>query len=296
MHIKKSLYTLALKIITFYFLVMYIGQQLFKFLSYGLLNELAKAIPDWQSAIQNIISLDYGRFIGRVGALIGTILVFSIYSRLIDGVSLKNSVLWPNNKLSYFLKGGSLGAFMVLLMIALVLLSHSIDLIPVSYWPSYLLPTIVLYVIGMICTAITEELVFRGYILENLLKKLNPNIAIILSAVPFGLLHIYSTGSYLYGLQAILFGLLAGYAYVWTRNLYFAIGIHFAWNCIESVIFSQYLFTVNVSNALLAGAKNITPDREGLLSLPALIIGFLIMMFYKRKLNECSVDLPANNQ
>jgi membrane protease YdiL (CAAX protease family) len=276
---------LFIKVIVFYYLAMDIGEQLFRYISYLSLNWLSALQPNWQPVIQNILELDYGRFVGRIGAFIGTILVFSIYSWLVDGIKLKNSLLWSvKEKFSYFIKGSALGSTMVLIMIALVLVTGAIHLSPQTYWSSYLLPVILLYIISMLLTAASEELIFRGYILDNLLKKLNPHLAVMLTALPFGLLHLYFTGSFLYAIQATLFGIVAGYAYVWSRNLYFCIGMHFAWNCIESIVFSQDLFMLKVNNVLLAGAKNITPDREGLLSLPGLMIGFAVLYTCRRML------------
>ena len=110
---------------------------------------------------------------------------------------------------------------------------------------------------------------------------MNPYCAIFLTAIIFGAWHLaYSP---LYAALAFLFGLISGYGFLWTKNLYFCVGLHFGWNFIESIVYSQSLFHIIVRNKFLAGAKNITPDREGILSLPALIIGFLILWGIRKR-------------
>lgn len=53
----------------------------------------------------------------------------------------------------------------------------------------------------------------------------------------FGLAHLFNPGANLWSSVAIAIeaGVLLGAAFLWRRNLWFAIGLHTAWNAIEGL-------------------------------------------------------------
>jgi uncharacterized protein len=87
--------------------------------------------------------------------------------------------------------------------------------------------------------AIFEEILIRGIIFRIMEEKLGSYIALAISALLFGALHLPNEGSTLVsGLCiAVEAGLLLGAAFIYTRNLWFPIAIHFAWNFMQSGIF-----------------------------------------------------------
>ena len=83
----------------------------------------------------------------------------------------------------------------------------------------------------MILVAISEEAVFRGYILHNLLQSMNKWVALGISSLLFALFHSGNPGiTVLAILNIFLSGLVLGLNYVYTGNLWFAILFHFSWN------------------------------------------------------------------
>lgn len=92
--------------------------------------------------------------------------------------------------------------------------------------------TVNLIVIALI-PALTEELFFRG-LLQNLMHKWvkNIDIAIILTAIFFSAVHL----QFLSFLPRVLLGVLLGYFYFWTKNLWVSIYFHFLNNSL-AVIF-----------------------------------------------------------
>ena len=83
----------------------------------------------------------------------------------------------------------------------------------------------------MIIIAVAEELVFRGYILGNLMESMNRWVALVLSAVIFSLFHGNNPAIDIIPLANLfLGGLLLGINYIYTRNLWFGIFFHFTWN------------------------------------------------------------------
>jgi hypothetical protein len=87
-----------------------------------------------------------------------------------------------------------------------------------------------------------EELLFRGFGFQILLRALGDWPAILPVGVVFALLHAGNPNSTGLGLANTAgFGILFGYAFVRSRDLWLPIGLHFGWN------FTLPLFGVNVS-------------------------------------------------
>lgn len=98
--------------------------------------------------------------------------------------------------------------------------------------------------------AFCEEILFRGYILGNLLKKLNRFWALTISSVLFGLLHAFNPNvEILPILNIILAGYLLGSVYIFTKNLWFAIVLHFLWNFTQGPILG-YKVSGNLTNSI----------------------------------------------
>lgn len=86
--------------------------------------------------------------------------------------------------------------------------------------------------------AVTEELVFRGYVLGRLLRtRMNKFLALFLSAVSFACLHLMNPNvAFLPMLNLILAGMLLGTTYIYTRNLWFPISLHLFWNWLQGPV------------------------------------------------------------
>ena len=101
---------------------------------------------------------------------------------------------------------------------------------------------------------IIEEICFRGLVLGGLLKtRCRPWLAIIISAVAFGLLH----GFWASFVSATLFGILVGWLYWRTGSIIPGIIIHVTNNSLTGIDFSNqtstlYLILLVISFVLLA--------------------------------------------
>jgi membrane protease YdiL (CAAX protease family) len=110
--------------------------------------------------------------------------------------------------------------------------------------------------------AFVEEILFRGVIFRISEEKLGTWVAPAISALLFALLHLTSphataTSVIVVGLEG---GVLLSAAYVLTRRLWLAIGIHFAWDFAQDYVFGLTnggLLRGNLSGpALLSGGSN----------------------------------------
>ena len=94
--------------------------------------------------------------------------------------------------------------------------------------------------LGIMCgVAVTEELLFRGVLFRLLEKGTGTAVALTVSGLLFGALHLVNPGATLWGALAIAAeaGVLLGAAYTASRRLWLPIGLHLGWNFAESGLF-----------------------------------------------------------
>ncbi len=91
-----------------------------------------------------------------------------------------------------------------------------------------------------IASGLFEELIFRGILLRLIEALAGTWIALGLTSAFFGLAHLANPGATWFAAFAIAVeaGLLLGAAYLLTRRLWLAIGIHAAWNFTQGWVFS----------------------------------------------------------
>lgn len=120
----------------------------------------------------------------------------------------------------------------------------------------------------MVLIAITEEAVFRAYILNNLLDSFNKWVALGLSAAMFTLAHASNPGiSFLPVVNLLLAGLLLGINFIYTRNIWFAVFFHFIWNFIQGPVLGYTVSGLPLQGILqpeLKGASWVTGGAFGL--------------------------------
>jgi len=141
-----------------------------------------------------------------------------------------------------------LGAALQSLTILIMYLKGSFEIISVNSF-LFIIPGLTM----AFSSAIFEEILMRGIFFRIIEEKLGSYIALIISALLFGLLHLSNPNSSLLlalGL-AIQAGLLLASAYIFTRSLWFPIAIHFAWNFTQSGIFGAKVSGNTISKTLL---------------------------------------------
>lgn len=89
-------------------------------------------------------------------------------------------------------------------------------------------------------SGVGEELLFRGVILRQMEKMVGTWGALAFTSAFFGIAHLGNEGATWFAALAIALeaGLLLGAAYLLTRRLWLAIGIHSGWNFTQGWIFS----------------------------------------------------------
>ncbi|OXM67294.1 CPBP family intramembrane glutamic endopeptidase [Amycolatopsis vastitatis] len=110
----------------------------------------------------------------------------------------------------------------------------------------------------MAAAAVTEELLFRGVLFRIVEERTGTGIALALTGVLFGLVHLFNADATLWGAIAIAIeagGLLTA-AYVATRKLWLPIGLHFGWNFALAGIFGTEVSGNGTPQGLLDAATS----------------------------------------
>jgi len=94
--------------------------------------------------------------------------------------------------------------------------------------------------------AAVEELAFRGYAFQRLIDAVGTPMALVASAVLFGLVHLWNPGATLFStLNTVLAGLLLAIPYIRTRSMWMQIGLHWSWNLTMATIVSLPVSGIN---------------------------------------------------
>lgn len=136
------------------------------------------------------------------------------------------------------------------------------------------------FLLLVIAAPILEELLFRGIILDGLLKKYSPLAAILISSLLFGLAHL-NPWSFINGL---FIGIFSGWVYYKTRSVLPSIIIHASAN-LSGFLFKYFVDVNALMNDSLVkiygGVTNLILSIVGSIIIVSICIYFLIKEFNK---------------
>ena len=136
----------------------------------------------------------------------------------------------------------------------------------------------------------SEELVFRGYILQNMKEGMGIKLAVIISCILYGVMHMANPGStILSGTLIALIGFLRIYGWLSTGQLWLSMGMHAGWDFIQGPILgltvsgmkTESLMVSNIYGAEWLTGGSFGPEA-GILVLPFLALGLIVMFLYTR--------------
>lgn len=125
-----------------------------------------------------------------------------------------------------------------------------------------------------IVPALVEELFFRGC-LQRILTSLynNVHVGIIITAIIFSFIHFQFYGF----LPRMILGILFGYLFVWTNNLWYSIFAHFINNGLQ--VLMVYLYQQKLTNMNIE--DNTAPSMLITLACTGLLF-YVLSIFYKK--------------
>jgi len=237
---------------------------------------------------------------GLVSALFANWLALRIYeNRHLPDLGL----MWNRASGENLLFGAVGGAAAGCLVLGLPLAARAAHMVPTPADYSGA-GTIVFVTLVLAAGAVGEELFFRGYGFQILLSALGPYATIVPVGVVFALLHGANPNANWFGLANTAgFGILFGYAYLRSRDLWLPIGLHFGWN------FTLPMFGVNLSGLRIkvtgyemswtageiwsGGAYG--PEASVLTSVVLLALGYYLWWAPIRRQSSVLTDPPAGS-
>lgn len=144
--------------------------------------------------------------------------------------------------------------------------------------------------IGCLAVALFEESLFRGYILQKLLKRFNVIKSIIISSLIFGSLHLFAYSSNYYfwiGLiNASIVGMLLSFIVIKTKSLMMAVGFHLTWNLTQHILFldNNVSISFKIQEGLLSGTYKV-PEGGLAVSIALLVISIYIFIKFRQEKN-----------
>ncbi|MEJ7827225.1 MAG: type II CAAX endopeptidase family protein [Segetibacter sp.] len=205
---------------------------------------------------------DFRNLIKGIIASIAVIIAYNLFYRKIENREVTEiSVKGIAKNLTL---GIIIGVTLQCLTVLVIYLDNGFKVLSINPVSFIIIPLTVAFTV-----AIFEEILIRGILFRIIEEKLGSYIALIISTIIFGSLHLINSNSSLISATcvAIEAGHLLGAAYIYTRNLWFPIAIHFAWNFMQSGILGAITSGNEKTNSLLTtqitGVKIITGGEFG---------------------------------
>ncbi|MGY8945944.1 MAG: CPBP family intramembrane glutamic endopeptidase [Flavobacteriales bacterium] len=218
--------------------------------------------------------------------LVIVIIMIWLFMKFIDKQPLIEIGFQTQGRLKEINYGILFGLF--IMAFAFVFLSTIGEIVFLSYSLDF--NQILLSIALFIGVSFFEEIIFRGYMLKNLLESFNPTVALLISSLFFSLIHASNLNVTLLGLCNIfLAGIFLGVSYVFTKNLWFPIALHFSWNFFQAMFgfkvsgldsYSIIEFMIPYNNMINGGEFGF---ESSILSIIVLFIGTIIIWNYFKK-------------
>ncbi|PHN93297.1 CPBP family intramembrane metalloprotease [Maribacter sp. 6B07] len=220
-------------------------------------------------------------------SFLGTLLLVWIFMKYMDKQNFMDVGLQIKNRKNDIIIGTLLG--LVIMGLAYVSLWAAEEIIYTEY--NFDVLELIYTTLLFILVAILEEVLFRGYILKNLMLSFNKYIALIISSIVFAIAHGANPNISLFSLTGLfLAGIALGVSYIYTKNLWYPIAFHFSWNLFQSLfgfnvsgqdIYSIIEFTVPENNMMNGGQFGFEGSIFSLIT--ELTLAALIIYYYQVK-------------
>ena len=143
-----------------------------------------------------------------------------------------------------------------------------------------------------VAAALVEETLVRAIFFRIVEESLGSVIALVASAALFGFLHAFNRGATIVSTVAIALeaGVILAAAYLYTRRLWMAIGLHTAWNFSEGGVFgasvsggaAHGLFATHLSGPAILSGGAFGPEASIVAVVVCLVAGVVLLVRARR--------------
>lgn len=178
------------------------------------------------------VLLGTGYLVGAAGSVFGAAIVAnSLSTRVFERLPVTAVGLgWHPCSLRNLLLGIGMGVSAAAVVTLVPVAVRIANLVPDPEYPGG--PATFLFVsLTLLFGAIGEELLFRGYGFQTLVRIAGAPGSLLITAALFGYVHLQNLHATPLGIfNTAGFGVVLGYAFLRTGELWLPIGIHFGWN------------------------------------------------------------------
>lgn len=227
------------------------------------------------------------------GTLISIFHCRCIECRPISSMGTRKKKAIPN----YFI--GILVGFVMMSAITLIqLLLGAVDIAKFSFDLNYKI--YLLYLLGFLIQGMSEEFIFRGYLMNTIGAVSGAPAAIAVSSFAFSLAHIFNQGiSVLAIINLVLFGVFASIWMLVTDNIWGVCGIHSMWNFSQGNIYGISVSGTGTGESIIKADMNENlwfinggdfGIEGGLVTTVVLLAGIAAVLLYHKKRQSKTVE------
>jgi membrane protease YdiL (CAAX protease family) len=198
--------------------------------------------------------------------------------------------------------GFALSAAMAGIVLWLMVAFGAVDNIEIAWAGQATLVLLLSLLVPNVIIGYWEELVFRGYLFQNMVEGMGLNIAVVTSCLLYGLMHAANpNATMLSSAIIVLFGFLRLYGYLSTGLLWLSIGMHIGWNFFQSAVFGfaasghaegQTLFSHDPVAADWLSGGDFGPEGSVLI-VPVLVMALIAMRLWTRGRTPPTPERPS---
>jgi len=191
--------------------------------------------------------------------LLGTLFILWLFMKFVDKEPFINLGFHLKSRTKDLAFGFLLGLFIMAFGYTILLFLNEISFVKININIYEIFISTLLFIF----VAIAEEVMFRGYILRNLMLSVNKYTALIISSLLFALIHLGNPNiTWFSFFNIVLAGVFLGLSYIYTKNLWFPIALHLSWNLFQTLIgfkvsgqesYSIIEFSIKENNLLNGG-------------------------------------------
>ena len=254
---------------------------------------LQKGNPD-MSGLRDLSKGNLGAFIVLIFFVL-TLGITHIFRRWVDRKSFESLGLGVKGKIGDAIAGGALALFIMGGSCLVIQVTGHLKWMDFIFDPKF--QFIVFGTLGL--SAFYEELIFRGYVLGNLLDSFPKWLALVVTSLLFMVFHWTSAGFFPL-LNTLILGLITGVFYLYSRNLWFSVCFHWIWKFMAGPVlgFGDEPSSQSLLQSSLLGDENITGGTSGLqgsgvLTAISLLSAIALYLIMQKKLNLKSLPVPG---
>lgn len=199
--------------------------------SQGMLDGVTKITFKKSMAAATVISSSPKVMIPSLLSTVFGTVTSVIYCRNIEVRPVSSMGVRKNKLVPHYLTGLVTG---IIMMTAITLLSVIFGVNSISLCKNINFGIILLYLLGFFVQGMSEEFIFRGYLMTTIGGHHSPLLAVGISSVAFALAHVTNPGFNVAScINLILFGVFADLYMICFDDIWGVCGIHSIWNFMQ---------------------------------------------------------------